>query len=119
MGPIEVGENNRGKVERDECENAYHWEEEKKVAMGNHHSEPVGASKLVDQHTRGSNERRAEDQETNSHEDACTGHWLSPVCSHVHSAIVAQILPELRQSDSAKCCRLPQVYSEVLSTRGA
>src|SRR5262249_52271631 len=35
--------------------------------------------------------------ETNSHEDACTGHWLSPVCSHAHSAIVPQTLPELRQ----------------------
>src|SRR5215467_14110080 len=93
MVPIKVGENNRGKVERDECESAYYGKEEKKVAVGNHHREPVGARKLVDQHTRGSNERRAEHQETNSHEDACTGHWFSPVCSYLHSAIVPQNLP--------------------------
>src|SRR5262249_8046940 len=93
MGPIEVGENNGGKVERHERENAYPRKEEKKVAVSNHHCEPVGARKLVDQHTRGSNKRCTEHQETNSHEDASTGHWLSPVFSQVHNAILPQNLP--------------------------
>src|SRR5690348_14113750 len=88
--------------------------------MGNHHRKPVVACKLVDQHTRGSDKRCAQDQETNSHEDACTSHWLSPVCIHMQKchliAEFATAVEALSFIDWGECRDWQGVWPSFLAT---